>query len=323
MNAPQPDALQPAKTSMYVPQRAPRALHVPVRDIEAHVLVWGEPALVTPERPPLWLAHGWMDVADSFQFLVDELAAVEGPTRYVLAMDWRGFGRTQAPATDTYWFADYLADLDALARAPELGLTDDLPFDLVGHSMGGNIVLAYAGVRPGRIRRLVNIEGYGVSATEPRQAPRQLARWLLELQQTQRLADYDGADGVQARLQRNNPRITPGRAAWLARRWAQADASGRWNILGDPAHKRVSALRYNVEDALAMWEAIEAPVLMVEGADTRVFEHWQGRYTREEFLQREKAIRRLARRVLPDCGHMVHHDQPELLARLVQAFLTA
>jgi pimeloyl-ACP methyl ester carboxylesterase len=48
------------------------------------------------------------------------------------------------PACDHYVFADYLADLDALLDhyAP------DQPVDLLGHSMGGNVVMQYAGARP-------------------------------------------------------------------------------------------------------------------------------------------------------------------------------
>jgi pimeloyl-ACP methyl ester carboxylesterase len=39
--------------------------------------------------------------------------------------------------------------------------------DLVGHSMGGNIAMLYAGVRPARIRRLVNLEGFGMPPSQP------------------------------------------------------------------------------------------------------------------------------------------------------------
>jgi pimeloyl-ACP methyl ester carboxylesterase len=53
--------------------------------------------------------------------------------------------------------------------------------DLVGHSMGGNVVMLYAGVRPERIRRLVNLEGFGMPATRPAQAPGRYAKWMDEV----------------------------------------------------------------------------------------------------------------------------------------------
>ena len=58
------------------------------------------------------MLHGWMDVAASFQFVVDALA----DDRHVLALDWRGFGLSDTPAADTYWFPDYLGDLELVAR---------------------------------------------------------------------------------------------------------------------------------------------------------------------------------------------------------------
>ena len=55
--------------------------------------------------------HGWMDVAASFQFLVDALAR----ERHVIAPDLRGYGGS-AWQPQGYWFADYVADLEALRR---------------------------------------------------------------------------------------------------------------------------------------------------------------------------------------------------------------
>src|SRR5690606_15059274 len=81
--------------------------------------------------PPLLLLHGWMDVGASFQRFVDAL----GTTREVIALDWRGFGGSKAPPSDSYWFYDYYADLDAVIDY----ISPDAPIDLLGHSMGGNI----------------------------------------------------------------------------------------------------------------------------------------------------------------------------------------
>ena len=127
---------------------------VPIRTLNNHVLQWGEPV---PGQPPLVMMHGWMDVEASFQFVVDALQQ----ERHVIAADWRGYGLTESSKTDNYWFADYLADLDFLLDH----YSPDHPVDLLGHSMGGNVVMLYAGVRPGRIRRLINLEGFGMPST--------------------------------------------------------------------------------------------------------------------------------------------------------------
>ena len=72
-------------THTYTPCRNAASLFLPIRGLRYHAHVWGDASLVTPERPPLLLLHGWMDVGASFQFLVDALAAEEGFERWVIA----------------------------------------------------------------------------------------------------------------------------------------------------------------------------------------------------------------------------------------------
>jgi pimeloyl-ACP methyl ester carboxylesterase len=303
----------------YQPLCAARSLFVPLRGLTYHVHAWGDAALASPERPVLLMLHGWMDVGASFQFVVDALATAEGFRRRVLAPDWRGFGLTSVPPTDSYWFPDYLGDLDALLDA----LVPGQRVDLVGHSMGGNVVMSYAGVRPDRIRRLVNLEGFGLPRSEPRHAPRRLAKWLDALKTPQSLRDYASLDEVAARLMKNNPRLTADKARWLAPHWSEPDGHGRWRILGDPAHKRPNPMIYRVDEILETWRGITAPLLWVEGDTTDVAQWWGGRYSAAEFHERLTVVRHTERHTLSDCGHMLHHDQPAALAQRLAGFLGA
>jgi len=312
--------MDPAAAPAYRPARPHQALHLPLRGLRYHVLQWGDAALATPGRPPLVMVHGWMDVAASFQFLVDALEALGEAPRWIIAPDWRGFGLTESPGTDSYWFPDYLADLDALldALAPTARFAQ---VDLLGHSMGGNVVMGYAGARPQRIRRLVNLEGFGLPASPPEHAPRRLTQWLDELRQPQELKRYDSLDAVAARLMKNNPRLGADKAAWLAPHWSRQGADGRWHILGDPAHKRVNPVPYRVDEALATWRLITAPLLWVEGDLTDLSQWWGHRYPRAEFDARLAVVQNVQRLRLAPCGHMLHHEQPEALARALVRFL--
>jgi pimeloyl-ACP methyl ester carboxylesterase len=306
----------------YRPHRLATSTTLPLRGLQQHVLQWGSPDRALPERPPLVLVHGWMDVAASYQFVVDALAAAEGFERWVIAPDWRGFGRsTPPPGTDSYWFPDYLADLDALldalVPAGRYG-----PVDLAGHSMGGNVVMAYAGVRPARVRRLVNLEGFGLPATKPQQAPKRLLQWLDELKAPQALRSYTSVAEVAERLMKNNPLLSPDKAAWLAPHWSEQREDGRWHILGDPAHKRVNPVLYRVDEVLETWKCITAPLLWVEGDRTDVAKWWGRRYPKSEFDTRLAVVPTpVTKAVLSPAGHMLHHDQPEALAAELAAFL--
>jgi pimeloyl-ACP methyl ester carboxylesterase len=312
---------EPTSPAAYQPRRAGTDRFVPVRGLDYHVITWGDASLVTPEQPALFIVHGWMDVGASFQFVVDALAALEGPSRYVIAADWRGFGLTRVPPTDSYWFADYLGDLDALLHHAELGLNGEQPVDLIGHSMGGNVVMSYAGVRPARIRRLVNLEGFGLPEMKPHHAPKRLRQWLDELRTEVSLRDYPSVDAVAERLLKNNPRLDAAHAAWLACHWAEQRADGRWYILGDPAHKRTNPVLYRKEEILEAWKLIAAPVLWVEGTETDVSKWWGDRYPRDDFEARLALVPQVEKALLADCGHMLHHDQPEALATCIKAFL--
>ena len=202
-----PPAAAPVQPT-YQPLRPARLFEAPLRHALLRGHVWGTPELVTPERPPLLLAHGYMDVGASFQFFVDELARLEGPLRYIVAPDWRGFGRSRAAPTDHHPFMEHVADLDALLRHAPLALAPGAaPLDLLGHSMGGNVVTIYAGTRPERVRKLIDAEGFGLPATPADAAPAHLRRWLDALAAPARLKPYPGAEAGAARMRQNNPRL--------------------------------------------------------------------------------------------------------------------
>ena len=304
---------------MYATRQTSRSEFVAIRQLNYHVRLWGPE---TSPLPPLVLMHGWMDVAASYQFVVDAFGEEFVQGRRIIAPDWRGFGLTAPPVpTDHYFFPDYLADLDQLLDHYAPGT----PVDLVGHSMGGNVAMFYAGARPARVRRLVNLEGFGMPASKPTKAPKRYAEWMDELKALRRgemaLKTYDSADGVARRLMKTNPRLPQDKAQWLARHWARPNAQGQWEILGDAAHKITNAMLFRLEEALALYAAITAPTLSIEASDDSLGLWWKGRYTLEEYHQRLQSVPdcRIAR--VEDAGHMLHHDQPQAVAALIEGFL--
>ncbi|CAM8644215.1 MhpC Predicted hydrolases or acyltransferases (alpha/beta hydrolase superfamily) [Comamonadaceae bacterium] len=299
---------------MYQVRRPHQSQFVSIRNLDYHVQVWGEPG---PGKVPLVMVHGWMDVAASYQFVVDAFSE----DHYIIAPDWRGYGRTRAPLADNYWFPDYLADLDFLLDHYAAGQQ----VNLVGHSMGGNVVMLYGGVRPERIRRLVNLEGFGMPATIPAQAPGRFATWMDELKKLHAgemdLKAYDSADGVARRLMKTNPRLSQEKADWLARHWAAENADGSWSILGEPAHKVTNAQLYRVEEVMAIYQRLTMPVLAVEASDNSLDMWWKGQYTLAEYHERLKVVPQVEVARIEDAGHMMHHDQPGVLAERIERFI--
>jgi pimeloyl-ACP methyl ester carboxylesterase len=49
---------------------------------------------------------------------------------------------------------------------------------------------------------------------------------------------------------------------------------------------------------------------------------WKDSYTLDEFMQRIAAVPHLTHAVIEEAGHMLHHDQPAILARHIEEFLS-
>jgi pimeloyl-ACP methyl ester carboxylesterase len=282
-----------------------------LRGLRYHVRVWGDQA-----APKLFMLHGWMDVSASFQFLVDALQR----DWCVLAPDWRGFGLSQW-CPQGYWFADYIADLEALLDHYVPGE----PAVLVGHSLGGIVAGLYAGIRPPRVRRAVSLDGFGIPAEGPERAPAKYAAWLDALRDPPVFTPYANLAAVADRLQRNNPRLARDQAEFLAQHWAEALPDGSARLRSDPQHKLPFPTVYRMEEVLAVWARATAPMLWV-GAEHSFVQKWIAERdpSGEYGMERRRAVWRDLRYVeIAGAGHMLHHDQPAAVAAAIEPFLAA
>ena len=144
-----------------------RSRFIDVRRLRYHLREWGDADADAAHT--LIMLHGWMDVSASFQFVVDALesrlarrcAGLAGiwakrsrPGRLLLVPGLPGGSRIHSGRSGR----------DSSRRW------------LVGHSMGGNVALMYAGARPQRVRAVVNLEGFGLRPTRARAGARDATR---------------------------------------------------------------------------------------------------------------------------------------------------
>jgi pimeloyl-ACP methyl ester carboxylesterase len=292
------------------------SLTVPIRGLAYHVRAWGE-----ADAPRLFMLHGWMDVGASFQFLID---ALTGRWR-VLAPDWRGFGDSEW-SEDGYWFADYLADLDALLDH----FTPDAPARLVGHSLGGNVVMLYAGARPQRVARVVSLEGFGIPAETADVAPDKFAKWLDALKDPPSFRPYRDLAAVADQLQKNNPRLARDKAEFLAAHWASVQSDGSARLKSDPRHKLPFPTVYRMQEVLATWKRISAQVLWVAASESFI-PKWLGAHPEGEggadspgeIRARLAQVPHSRLVTIGEAGHMLHLDRPDAVAAAIEPFLAA
>ena len=186
-----------------------------------------------PARCRWCMVHGWMDVAASWQFVVDAFAR----DRYVIAPDWRGYGLTEV-ARRRQLLVPRLPGRPRLPARPLRAATQ--PVDLVGHSMGGNIAMLYAGARPaahppagepGRLRHARHAARRRRPAAMPSgwtsSRPCTAARWRSRATTT--------PDGVARRLMQDQPAAEPGQGRLAG---PALGAPGRRRPLAHPGRRR-------------------------------------------------------------------------------------
>jgi pimeloyl-ACP methyl ester carboxylesterase len=286
--------------------RDSESLFLAIRGLRYHVRRWPPPS-GRSGAPRMFLLHGWMDVSASFQFVVDAL----GGDWEVYAPDWRGYGLTEWGRSDSYWFPDYIADLDCLLEEFE----SERPVNLVGHSLGGNVAALYAGIRPARVARLVNLRLAWPRPAE--QAPKRW-RWLNELHERPSLRPYKASTHWPSACGRQS-QVDTGKANFLARHWAGSRA--RPSSCAAPGSQDREPASLRVEEVQACWRAVSAPVLWVDAAESDTLKRLG--LTEAQHAERRSSFSNLAYKTVKDAGHMLHHDQPEEVARLIEAFLAS
>ena len=287
---------------MYQARAEGRSAGHRVRRVDYRVTEWGD-----PRSPLLVYLHGWGDTGSTFQFVVDQF----NEDWFVIAPDWRGFGESRCEA-ESYWFPDYLADLNAILEI----YSPDAPVRLAGHSMGANVASLYAGVMPERVSALINIEGFGLPASNPADAPAHYRKWLEAGRTRPAYSSYESLEKLAHRIMSRSAGLDEEKALFVADKWAAVHLDGIVRIKSDPAHKLPNAVLYRREEAMACWSKVTAPVLVVIGADTdhtRYLKFWTDSDSRP-FNKQETVT-------IDGAGHMIHFDQPAALAAALEEFL--
>lgn len=270
--------------------------------LRLHLLEWGAGSRV------VLCLHGVQEHAHAWDFVAPRIVAAG---YHVFALDWRGHGDSDwVGAGGYYHFADYTADLAAVVR--DLGGR----VALVGHSMGGNAALTYAGTEPERVAALVSIEGLGPPDAEPESAPERFRTWLDDLERAERRGrrELTLAEGA-SRLRERFPLWSEATASHMAE-LGTVERGGKRVWKFDPLHQTRSPQPFYLRQAQAFWRRISCPVLYVEGTSSFIS------IQAPEIAARASMVRAL-RVTIDGAGHHPHLEKPHELAKAVIDFLDA
>ena len=261
-------------------------------------------------NPSLVLVHGALDHARSWDWVARSLRE----QYHVYALDLRGHGNSAWAPGATYSVAEHVLDLSAL-----LDIIDDFPTRLIGHSLGGGIVLHYCGVYRQRVQKAVSIEGLGFPLEHPVHGPasQRVREWIECVRdlEKRRPKSYPNPEAAMARMKEANPRLSDELARHLTLHGTNWDSDGSLLWKFDNYVRAISPYGHHVEDAVELFGQVTCPTLMFWGLESFL--------PVPENDARFKAIhhRRLIK--VAAAGHWVHHDQLALFLTETSAFLTA
>jgi pimeloyl-ACP methyl ester carboxylesterase len=287
-------------------------LHGPVTNsfisqrLRLNYVDWGN-----PDAPPLLLVHGGRDHARSWDWVAQELRH----DWHVIAPDLRGHGDSAWSPDGNYEMSGFVYDLAQLIH--QLNLP---PVSIVAHSMGGNIATRYTGLYPENVRKLVSIEGLGLSPAM--QAERdalgirnRFRTWIDDKRKAAGRTPkrYPNIEAALERMKAENTYLTDEQARHLTVHGISRNEDGTWSWKFDNYLNIWAIFDMPREDLHAIWEAITCPMLMLYGADS-----WASNPEKDGRIDHFQTARVVE---YENAGHWLHHDQFDRFMADVKAFL--
>ncbi len=271
--------------------------------LKLHFWDWGDNG-----KPNLILVHGSRDHARSW----DPVAAAFCEDYRVLAPDLRGHGDSDWARGAMYSIPEYVLDISAL-----IDLAGKVPVYLIGHSLGGAIVLQYAGVYPDRVKKVVSIEGYGPAPERlvPEPAHERLRKWIENMREFEKRSPrhYPGLQAAAKRMQEENPHLSEAVARRLTLFGSNWNPDGTLVWKFDNYVRAFSPYGFNMGDAQEIWRQITCPALLFRG-----LESWAVDPEKDGRIHAIPDYRLIN---VANAGHWVHHDQPAIFIEETRKFL--
>ena len=263
----------------------------------------------TAGNPVVVLLHGWLDHARNWDWVAESLR-----DRYhVYALDLRGHGDSEWSSSGLYTPAEFVLDLAKL-----LDLLDAFPVRLVGHCLGGGVVLQYAGLYPDRVEKVISIEGIGLPFDHHNAGAAsgsQVRAWMEGVRHIERHPPKmePTLEAAIDRLRSANPRLTQELARHLTRHGTTIATDGAVSWKSDSYARVLAPYGYGVDEAIDVLKRISAPTLVIWGANSFV--------PIVEDDPRLLAIRDRRFVSIPNAGHWVYHDQLDAFTATALGFL--
>jgi len=262
-----------------------------------------------PDAQQLVGLHGFADTGETFQFVQAPLA-----NRFELLFpDMRGHGDSSRLRESYYGAHSYFGDLIRFTG------TVKKPYVLMGHSMGAAMAARFAGLYPDEISHLILLEGFsGISSEE--EEIRRLRSFgdNLRKKRPEKVRILKTKREAELILGTVHEGLPPERISALAE-YLAAPVEGGFVWKQDPEVKTGGIpIPFSPAFSRALWKRITCPVLFIYGERSHLL---PGKRTNssgslDEILSH---FQNLETHSL-DSGHNPHHEKPEEVMQLLEAF---
>ncbi len=259
-------------------------------------------------KPLLVLVHGGRDHCRNWDLVARELSE----HYHVVAPDLRGHGDSAWAVGAQYGMPDYVLDLAQL-----LEHVGEKPVTLLGHSLGGAVVLHYAGIYPEHVVKVIAIEGLGPpkEMLVPRPIETRMAEWIDNMKKIaqRKPRRYATLAEAEQRMGEANPHLSAAMAHHLTLHGTMRLEDGSYAWKFDNYVRTWPPYRYDIEGLHRLWNRIACPALLVRGKES-----WADDPSEDG---RVDHFRDSTYVEVGDAGHWVHHDQLDTFMNHVTAFL--
>ena len=263
------------------------------------------------DAPPLLLIHGGRDHARSWDWVAEELRH----DWHIIAPDLRGHGDSAWSPDGNYEMSAFVYDIAQLIHQLNLA-----PVSIIAHSMGGNIATRYAGLYPENVKRLVNIEGLGLSPAMQAERDalgiqKRFRQWIEDKRNAAGRTPkrYPNIEAAYERMKTENTYLTDEQARHLTVHGISRNEDGTWSWKFDNYLNIWAMFDMPREDLMALWHAITCPVLMLYGEKS-----WASNPEKDGRIEHFPTAKVIE---YENAGHWLHHDQFDRFMADVKAFL--
>ncbi len=276
--------------------------------LRLHYVDWGN-----DDAPPMLMIHGGRDHCRNWDWVAEALR----DDYHIIAPDLRGHGDSAWMIGGGYTQIDYVYDIAQLLHQTAMN-----PVTILAHSLGGSIALAYAGLFPETVHKLVVIEGLGPSPQLIRQRVEQpiadrLHAWVSDLRkQSGRMPRrYPSLEDAYERMQSENPHLTEAQARHLTIHGSNQNEDGTYSWKFDNYVRAFPPIGLEPRQQQELWSRITCPTLLFRGTESWASDpEADGRASHFQNVRVEN---------VSGAGHWVHHDQLDEFLRLTREFLAS